>query len=107
MRFQDGGSDGVQADQVLLSDQPATFVTATGLALDSPRRQSLWLISGSGKRFGVPFDQESLKALGLAAVGRQQGVSDAVRSAPWAMVQVWPAGPELSKAAANKEHGRA
>lgn len=107
VHFQDGGSDGVQADQVLLSDQPATFVTATGLALDSPRRQSLWLISGSGKRFGVPFDQESLKALGLAAVGRQQGVSDAVRSAPWAMVQVWPAGPELSKAAANKEHGRA
>jgi type VII secretion protein EccB len=107
VHFHGGGSDGVQADQVLLSDDAATFVTATGLAVDSPRRQTIWLISDSGKRFGVPFDEDSLRALGLARTGQQRGVSDAVRSAPWAMVQVWPAGPELSQAAANNEHGRA
>lgn len=106
VHFHGGGSDGVQADQVLLSDDAATFITATGLAVDSPRRQTIWLISDSGKRFGVPFDEDSLRALGLARVG-QRGISDAVRTAPWAMVQVWPAGPELSRAAANYEHGRA
>lgn len=91
-----GGHDGVQANQVLLSRQPATFVTTTGAALDSPRRQTLWLISESGARYGVPFDDEALRALGLAI--------SAVRPAPWSMLQVWPAGPELSRAAAMTVH---
>lgn len=101
-----GGSDGVQANQVLLSDDPATFVTATGSALDSTRRQTIWLISDSGTRFGVPFDGDSLKALGLARGGGPGSGPEllGVRSAPWAMLQVWPSGPELSQRAATTAH---
>jgi type VII secretion protein EccB len=91
-----GGSNGVQANRVLLSGQPATFVTTTGAALDSPRRQTMWLISESGVRYGLPFDENALRALGLAA--------SQVRPAPWPMLQVWPAGPELSRAAALTVH---
>ena len=96
IRLVGGGSDGVQANQVLLSTAPATFVTATGSALDSPRRETIWLISESGSRYGVPFDEEALRALGL--------VVEQVRPAPWSMLQVWPAGPELSRAAALTVH---
>src|SRR5207253_388967 len=91
-----GGGDGVQAHQVLLSAQAATFVTTTGSALDSPRRQTMWLIIETGARYGVPFDENALRALGLA--------TSQVRPAPWSMLQVWPAGPELSPAAALTVH---
>jgi type VII secretion protein EccB len=91
-----GSHDGVQANQVLFSSSRATFVTTTGAALDSPRRQALWLMSESGARYGVPFDEDGLRALGLG-LGQ-------VRPAPWSMLQVWPAGPELSRAAAMTVH---
>jgi type VII secretion protein EccB len=96
VRLVGGGHNGIEANQVLLSDDAATFVTTTGQALDSPARQTLWLISETGVRYGVPFDQSSLNALGLDL--------HRVKSAPWAMLQVWPAGPELSQAAAKVEH---
>jgi type VII secretion protein EccB len=91
-----GGTGGVQANQVLLSAAPATFVTTTGAALDSTRRQTIWLVTDSGARYGVPFDEEALRALGLSV--------KQVRPAPWSMLQVWPAGPELSRAAAETVH---
>ncbi|MGV7717790.1 type VII secretion protein EccB [Mycobacterium kansasii] len=91
-----GGGDRVQANQVLLSTDPATFVSTTGSALDSPRRQTMWLISESGARYGVPFDEGALRSLGLAV--------SQVRAVPWSMLQVWPAGPELSRAGALTVH---
>jgi hypothetical protein len=56
----------------------------------------MWLISSTGSRYGVPFDDNSVQALGL--------VLSQVRPAPWSMLQVWPAGPELSRAAALTVH---
>jgi type VII secretion protein EccB len=94
-----GGTNGVQADQVLLADAPATFVSTTGSAPESPQRETMWLISDSGVRYGVPFDQQALQALGLATAQS--------RPAPWAMLQVWPAGPELSRTAALTVHDSA
>lgn len=91
-----GGRGGVQADEVLVGSGASTFVTTTGAAPDSSRRETLWLVTDSGSRYGVPFDKEALKALGL--------VLDDVRPAPWPMLQVWPAGPELSRAAALTVH---
>lgn len=84
------------ADQVLLADSPATWVSTTGASPDSTRRETLWLISESGARYGVPFDDESLQALGLKQVGP--------RLAPWPLLRVWPAGPELSRQAAMTMH---
>lgn len=90
------GHGGVQADQVLVGEDASTLVTTTGSALDSPARETMWLISGTGSRYGIPFDPECFKALGLSA--------DQVRPAPWSMLQVWAAGPELSRAAALTVH---
>ncbi len=94
-----GDAGGVQADQVLLAGQPATFVSTTGSAPDSPQRETMWLLSDSGVRYGVPFDENALRALGLATAQN--------RPAPWAMLQVWPAGPELSRTAALTVHDSA
>jgi type VII secretion protein EccB len=91
-----GGNGGVQAQQVLVSSQPATFVTTTAAALDSPVRETMWLISDSGARYGVAFDEAALRALGLAV--------SQIRPAPWSMLQVWPAGPVLSRPAAMTVH---
>lgn len=87
---------GTVADQVLLAGSPATWVSTTGASPDSARRETLWLISESGVRYGVPFDEETLRALGLKDV--------APRLAPWPLLRVWPAGPELSRQAAMTMH---
>lgn len=87
---------GTVADQVLLAGSPATWVATTGASLNSARRETLWLISASGVRYGVPFDEETLRALGLKGV--------APRVAPWPLLRVWPAGPELSRRAAMTMH---
>lgn len=84
------------ADQVLLSDGAATFVSTTGASVDSARRETMWLFDGSGVRYGVPFDAESMKALGVA--------TGQLRLAPWPLLRVWPAGPELSRQAAMVMH---
>lgn len=87
---------GTVADQVLLAGSPTTWVSTTGASPDSARRETLWLISESGVRYGVPFDEETLRALGLKDV--------APRLAPWPLLRVWPAGPELSRQAAMTMH---
>lgn len=93
-----GGNRGVQADQVVFSDAPTTFLTTTGSAPDSPARETLWLLDMTGVRYGVPYGENgAMQALGLTL---QQA-----RLAPWSMLQVWPAGPELSRAAALTAHG--
>ena len=94
-----GANGGLHADQVLLADQPASFVSTTGSAPDSPHRVALWLLSVSGVRYGVPFDDQALQALGLSTPQN--------RRAPWAMLQVWPEGPELSRPAALTVHDSA
>lgn len=87
---------GTLADRVLLGDGAATFVSTTGASADSARRETMWLINESGVRYGVPFDGDSAKALGLGA--------DMLRLAPWPLLRVWPAGPELSRQAAMTVH---
>lgn len=87
---------GKLADQVLLAKSPATWVSTTGASPDSARRETLWLISESGARYGVPFDDAALQALGLK--------NAAPLLAPWPLLRVWPAGPELSKEAAMTMH---
>lgn len=88
--------EGSAANQVLIADNAATFVSTTGANSDSSRRETLWLIGKSGVRYGVSFDGSTAKALGLNA--------SELRLAPWPLLKVWPAGPELSRAAAMTMH---
>ncbi|MDO3268004.1 type VII secretion protein EccB [Mycobacteroides abscessus] len=92
-----GGDRGVQADQVVITDGAVTFISTTGSAQDSPARQTMWLLDATGTRFGVPYDEKALQALGL-------NLAD-TRLAPWSMLQVWPQGPELSQVTARAVHG--
>lgn len=87
---------GAVADQVLLSGSAATFVSTTGASADSARRETMWLISESGVRYGIPFDGDSMNALGLN--------TGQLRLAPWPLLRIWPAGPELSRQAAMTKH---
>jgi Type VII secretion system ESX-1, transport TM domain B len=91
------GSDnsGVRADQVVVNSGAATFVATTAVPTDPAQRETLYLVAANGVRFGVPFG-DSVTALGLA---RHQA-----RPVPHAWLQVWPAGPELSRAAALTQH---
>lgn len=94
-----GGNRGVQADQVVFAQGPATFVSTTGSAPDSPARETLWLLDMTGVRYGVPLGDNGAVQGGLGLKLEQ------ARLAPWSMLQVWPAGPELSRAAALTAHG--
>lgn len=95
------GNGGVQADQVVFTSAPATWVTTTGAALDSPARQTMWLFDTTGFRYGVPFPTGAGKDA-LAALGLNKGQ---LRPAPLPMLQVWPAGPALDPDAAKVVHG--
>ena len=59
----------------------------------------MWLLDMTGVRYGVPLGDNGAVQGGLGLKLEQ------ARLAPWSMLQVWPAGPELSRAAALTAHG--
>ncbi len=87
------------ANSVYIGADAPNFVQVTGAEPDSPRRESLWWLSGSGVRFGVPTqggeESRTRDALGLTA---------APVPAPWSVIRWLPAGPALSYAAAMSQH---
>ena len=87
---------GVQADRVFLGPDCANYVVSTGNSASSSTMESLWWISESGVRFGVPREEDTLRALGLKAY--TPGV------APWWALRLWAAGPVLSRADALVRH---
>ena len=95
------GGEGGSADEVYIGHDAANWVQVTGVEPASTRAESLWLITDTGVRFGVPTgglaggDQQTRQALGLSA---------APAPAPWTVIRWLPAGSELSKAAALTEH---
>lgn len=93
------GPDRGAASSVYLGADAANFVQVTGVEPDSARRESLWWVSSSGVRFGVPSqggdESRTRDALGLTA---------SPVPAPWSVIRWLPAGPTLSYAAAMSQH---
>lgn len=85
----------VEADQVLMLPGATNFVSSTSAVLDARSRESLFWVSTEGVRFGIAGDDKTVHALGLNPQQAQQ--------APWPLLRVWAAGPELSRAAALRE----
>lgn len=86
---------GNQADQVYFGPNYANFAVSTGNGPTAATTESLWWLSESGIRFGINRDDQTLNALGL---------NTPPKSAPWAVLRLFAAGPTLSKADALVRH---
>ena len=90
------GADGPGAglDAVFVQPGRGHYIRVTGSEPDSTRAESLFYVSDSGVRFGVP-DQITGSALGLG---------DSPVPAPWSIVSLLAAGPTLSQSNALVSH---
>lgn len=85
---------GREADQVYFGPSHGNFVVVTGNDPDARTAESMWWLSYSGVRFGVPGNDER-KSLGL--------VGDPA-PAPWVALRLLAPGPTLSRADALVRH---
>lgn len=88
----DGGGPGL--DGVFVTPGHGHYIQATGSEPDSSRAESLFYVSDSGVRFGIP-DSQTAAVIGLG---------DTPAPAPWSMVSLLAAGPTLSHADALVAH---
>nr|WP_202926642.1 type VII secretion protein EccB [Gordonia desulfuricans] len=88
----DGAGPGV--DQVYLRPGSGEYLQVTGDEAESARAESLFYLSDSGVRFGIP-DTGTAQVLGLG---------DSPHAAPWSVVSLLVAGPTLSRHAALVSH---
>ena len=88
----DGPGPGL--DAVFVEPGRGHYIRVTGSEPDSTRAESLFYVSDSGVRFGIP-DQKAAFALGLG----QSPVP-----APWSVISLLAAGPTLSHGNALVSH---
>ncbi|MDQ1249417.1 MAG: hypothetical protein QG597_3792 [Actinomycetota bacterium] len=84
-----------QADKVFFGPDYANYVITTGNEETSSSQETLWWVSDSGARFGVPRDEETLRSLGF---------DTPPKPAPWSVLRLLAPGPELTKTAALIRH---
>ncbi len=85
----DRAPDSVVADQTLVLPGAANFVATTSGVVTSDTRESLYWLSPQGVRFGISWDEATLRALNLNPAGAAQ--------APWPIVRTFAAGPAISR----------
>ncbi|MGH3562134.1 MAG: type VII secretion protein EccB [Mycobacterium sp.] len=85
---------GREADRVYFASDYGNFVAVTGNDAEATTTESLWWLSFSGVRFGVPGDNER-KALGLV---------EEPTPAPWVALRLLAPGPTLSREDALVRH---
>lgn len=86
----------VEANQALVLPGAANFVATTSGAATASTKESLYWISPQGARFGIQWDEPTLKALGIDPAQAVQ--------APWPIVRTFAAGPAISQRAALVAH---
>jgi hypothetical protein len=86
----------MQADRVYLGPEYANYVVSTGNSPSAATVESLWWISESGVRFGVPRQEDTMNALGLK--------KHSPSPAPWLALRLLAAGPALSRSDALVRH---
>ena len=64
---------GLQADRVYLGPDFANYVVSTGNSPASSTQESLWWISESGARFGVPREEDTVKSVGVEGAHAKSG----------------------------------
>lgn len=86
----------MQADRVYLGPEYANYVVSTGNSPSASTVESLWWVSESGVRFGVPREEDTMNALGLK--------NHTPSPAPWLALRLLAPGPALSRADALVRH---
>ncbi|CAJ1578391.1 type VII secretion protein EccB [[Mycobacterium] wendilense] len=81
--------DSVVANQTLLLPGAPNFVATTSGVVTSDTRESLYWISPQGVRYGISWDEQTLKAVGLNPGAAVQ--------APWPIVRTFASGPAISR----------
>ncbi|OLO99750.1 type VII secretion protein EccB [Mycolicibacterium porcinum] len=97
----DGGGAG--ADSVYLTPGAGEYVQATGNDPDSRSTGQLFYVSDTGVRYHIK-DFPTAEVLGVAGVKVPDGPANAPQWAPWPVLSLLPAGPELSQEAALVAH---
>jgi type VII secretion protein EccB len=98
----DGNGPGL--DSVYLKPGTGQYVQATGGEPDSRSMGQLFYIADTGVRYHIK-DLPTAAALGVAGVRTpQQPDTDVPQLAPWPVISLLPAGPELSQQAALIAH---
>jgi type VII secretion protein EccB len=94
----DRNPDSVEADQTLILPAAANFIATTGGVATSDSRESLYLLSPQGVRYGISWEQETLQALALHPRSAAE--------APWPILRTFAAGPAVSREDALLAHDR-
>ncbi len=97
----DGGGPGL--DSVYLKPGSGEYVQATGVEPDSHATGQLYYVSDVGLRFPIS-DGPTAAALGVVGVQKPGDSTEVPQAAPWPMLSLLPAGPELSQQAALIAH---
>ena len=98
----DGGGPGL--DGVYLKPGTGEYVQSTGVEPDSRATGQFYYVSDVGLRFHIS-DATDGDGAGCRRCARSPGArTDAPQAAPWPMLSLLPAGPELSQQAAMIAH---
>lgn len=97
----DGNGPGL--DSVYLKPGTGEFVESTGIGEDSQAHGQLFYVSDTGLRYPIK-DMPTAAALGVTPVRDQDADTELPQPAPWPILSLLPAGPELSQQAALVAH---
>jgi type VII secretion protein EccB len=97
----DGNGPGV--DSVYLTPGAGEYVQGTGIEPDSQATGQLFYVSDTGMRYHIK-DFPTAEALGVTGVKAADGSMTTPQWAPWPVLSLLPAGPELSQEAALVAH---
>jgi len=97
----DGSGPGV--DAVYLKPGTGEFVEATGSTADSAAAGPLFYVADTGLRYHIK-DLPTAAALGVTGVAEPESAVVKPQLAPWSVLSLLPAGPELSQEAALVAH---
>lgn len=97
----DGNGPGL--DWAYLQPGSGEFVETTGIGEDSQAKGQLFYVSDTGLRYPIK-DLPTAKALGVTGVPDADNGGERPQLAPWPVLSLLPAGPELSREAALVAH---
>jgi type VII secretion protein EccB len=97
----DGNGPGV--DSVYLVPGAGEYVQATGGEPESESAGPLFYVSDIGLRYHIK-DSPTAESLGVTGVKMPEGPQNAPQRAPWPVLSLLPAGPDLSQEAALVAH---
>ena len=98
-----GDGNGPGLDSVYVRPGTGEFVQASGCETDSRSVGQLFYVSDTGVRYHIK-DLPTANALGVTGVHEPRSDVDVPQLAPWPVLALLPAGPELSQDAALVSH---